>query len=253
MEPHSFLVVCKDVSCRGRWNAEVDAMDYNVYDRITPTKSGEHSLVHFDGATHHTYRTPPKAWETVYCRREPTPFECSYLFLDPEMELHDYVIGDEEKSSFKIEWIEDKGKSVVTATVDIPKGSYIMPQHLASSFVISNKSWDNLKHNTEVVGKGEVKIIEYLLDFIDEYGHPSNAEGLGLNYVEVGGSFLIRESEDESEANIGRWVPSHPSGKRPVYSPVYERHRLSFDLFLVATRDIKAGEEIVKHEDMWSE
>jgi len=69
-----------------------------------------------------------------------------------------------------------------------------------------------------------------------------------LTYVEIGASALIRKSSDTKEANIGRWMPNK---SRPVYSPVYDRHTTSLDVFLVATRDIKEGEEIVKPENLW--
>ena len=77
------------------------------------------------------------------------------------------------------------------------------------------------------------------------------APGSPDNYVEVGGSFMMRRTENEAEANVGMWMPPHPSGSLPIYSPVYERRMRSFDLFLVATRNIKKGEEVVKHEQVW--
>ena len=48
---------------------------------------------------------------------------------------------------------------------------------------------------------------------------------------------MIRKSEDEDEVNIGRWMPTPPDGKLPTYSPVYERHMVSYDVFLVAGND----------------
>lgn len=71
--------------------------------------------------------------------------------------------------------------------------------------------------------------------------------------VEVGASYLIRSVENRDEANIGRWIPPHPKGRRPKYSPVYERHRLSFDVFAVATKDIRKGTELQKYKGMWDE
>jgi len=255
-EPHSFLAVCKNANCRSRWYAESDAIDFQIYERIVRTKSKERALVHFDGSTQRSYQVPPKAWETVYCRREPTPFECAYRWLDTTKELHDYVIGDQEASSFEVKATTGDNGEVQTqvfATVNISKGSYIMPEHLASSFIISDQSIANLEINTKVAGTGNVTIIADLLEFIDDYGHPSGAEGIGLNIVEVGASYMIRTVENKEDANVGRWVPPHPSGSRPVYSPVYERHRLSFDVFLVATKDIAKGEEILKYTGMWDE
>lgn len=265
-EPHSFLVVCKSLECRRRWYAESDAIDFWIYERVKPTKAGEISLVHYDGATQRTYQVPPRAWETVYCRREPMPFECDYRQLDPEKEVFDFAVVEDEhetdengveitdEGSFEIKTIavegEDEDDTAVYALVNIPKGSYIAPYDLAGSFMIRDESVDNLKKNTEIAGTGQVVVIEDMLEFVEYHGHKSLA-GDGINYVEVGGTFMMRRSDDEKEANVGRWMPPHPSGKIPVYSPVYERHMMSFDLFLVATRDIKKGEEVVKHEKLW--
>jgi hypothetical protein len=100
------------------------------------------------------------------------------------------------------------------------------------------------------VGGGRVAIIADLLEFFEDYSHESHAPGSQQHYVEVGGSVLIRRSDNADAANVGRWLPAHPSGKRPIYSPVYER---SFDVFMVATKDIAAGEEVVMSEDAWKE
>ena len=253
-DPHSFMIACKDTSCRERWYFESDAVDFEIYDRILRTHANDRPLFHFDGSTQRSYHTPPKAWETVYCRREPTPFECDYRGLDPTVEVHDFVLGDEEAGSFRLvnsEEGDDEGPTSIFATVDIPKGSYIMPEHLASSFIISDRSMNNLRKNVEIAK--DATLIEDLIEFFDENGHPSGSEGIGLNYVEVGMTHLIRAVETAEDANVGRWMPAHPSSERPVYSPVYERYRLSFDVFLVATKDIAKGEELLKWTDIWDE
>jgi len=249
LEPHSFLVVCNNSNCRSRWLRESAVFDYDIYDRIVGTKSSERPFIHYDGTTHHSYRAPPKAWETVYCRREPTPFECDYIWLDNSKEIHDYDFEDEEKSSFYIDYEDDDVTAEsIQATVDIPKGSYIMPNHLASSFIIDDESLNNLEHLTK--DNEEVNLIEDLVKFIDENGHRSVVDGIGKTYVEVGASFLIEDSDEEGEINVGRWMPRK---KRPVYSPVYDRHYLSFDLFLVATKDIMKGEYLVRPKNLWED
>ena len=67
----------------------------------------------------------------------------------------------------------------------------------------------------------------------------------------TGGRSMTKEFDSEEEANVGRWRPPHPAGKRPKYSPVYERHRLSFDVFMVATKDIPEGTEVIRYSGMW--
>lgn len=256
-EPRAFMVVCKSSACRRLFYATSDEIDYEIYARILRTHSRARALSYFDGVTHLGYQVAPKAWETLYCRREPTPFECSYRHLDFKKEIFEYDFEDEEKNPFEIkaDWEGEGETKKVTAThvytkVDIPAGSYIMPEHLASSLTLSHKAIDNLRDN---IGYGGVAVIEDFVAFIDEFGHDSKAEGTNRTLVEVGASYLIRTVKNKDEANIGRWIPAHPEGRRPKYSPVYERHRLSFDVFAVATKDIPKGTELLKYEHMWDE
>jgi len=256
-QPAAMLLACKDVSCRKEWYAESDDVDYRIYERIVDTKDGAPALLHYDGSTQKFYQHPSKPWETVYCRREPMPFECAYRGLDKNKVIHDLIVGDEEKSSFSLETVKDeytgKNYTALFATVDIDKGSYIMADDVAASFIIGDESIDNLKNNVKVSGgPGKAPVIEDFIAFIEEHGHKSKTKGNGQNIVEMGGSHYIRKTSDASEANIGRWMPPHPSGKEPTYSPVYERHRLPFDVFLVATKDIKKGEEVIRPENLWS-
>lgn len=251
-DPKAFLVACRDASCRKQWYGQVDEINYRVYDRLQPMKSKKPALIQFDGATQRSYQVPPRAWESIYCRREPEPFECAYRGLDMTKELFEYYPGNEEGSAFVIresnEGAEDD--AAVYATVDIPEGSYIMPSHLAASLEVSEDSAKESNGTAHTEGVGEADVLTDFVGYIYEHGHAAR-DGSGKIYVEIGGSQVMRESKDASEVNIRRWVPAHPDGGRPKYSPVYDRHRHSFDVFLVASRDIKAGEEIVKPEGLW--
>jgi hypothetical protein len=254
LEPHAFLIACRSEGCRSRWYARSDQVDYQIYDRIVRSQSKARSLTLYDGTTQRSYQWPKKGWETVYCRREPTPFECAYRNMDSKAEIHEFDFEKEENSSFRVESTKDKdGKTLtkVFAKTDIRKGSFIMPNHLASSLMVTSRNLDGL-HNNLDVGGGRVAIIADLLKFFEVYSHDSAAPGSGEHYVEVGGSVLIRRSSESGSSNVGAWVPQHPSGKRPVYSPVYERHRVSFDVFLLATKDIAEGDEVVMSRDTWN-
>jgi hypothetical protein len=125
-----------------------------------------------------------------------------------------------------------------------------MPSHFAASLEVSEDSAKESNSTVHTEGVGEADVLTDFVDYIYERGH-SARDGSGKIYVEVGGSLAMRKSKDASEVNIRRWVPAHPDGRRPKYSPVYDHHRHSFDVFVVASRDIKAGEEIVKPEDLW--
>jgi hypothetical protein len=258
-QPRAFMVVCKSESCRKRFYATADEMDYFIYDRIVRTETKSRALKYFDGVTHLGYQVAPKAWETIYCRREPTPFECAYRHLDFKAPLMEFNIENEKEGAFSVtadykETTDDGSdekeidQTHVWANVDIPKGAYIMAEHMASSLQLSHQSIANLKRNLEY---GGVTVIEDFVEFVDEFGHESQAAGSARTLVEIGASYFIQPVDTEDEANVGRWIPAHPQGKRPKYSPVYERHRLSFDVFMVATKDIPKGAELKRFAKMW--
>lgn len=252
LEPHAFLIVCKSVSCRSRWYARQDQIDYEIYDRIVRTKSKKRALTFFDGTTQRSYQWPKKGWETVYCRREPTPFECAYRNISPKAEMHEFSLDSAVEGSFRVETKGDGDDKVsfVFATKPIPQGSFIMAEHLASSLQVTTRNLKGLESNRDI-GVGRVSVIADLLEFFEDYGHESAAEGSDQHYIEIAASVLIRRVNDDETANVIPWVPQHPSGQRPKYSPVYERHRVSFDVFMVAAKDIKVGEEVVMHQKMW--
>jgi spermidine synthase len=256
-EPRAFMIVCKSDTCRRLFYATSDEIDYEIYSRVVRTHSKVRALQYYDGITHLGYQVAPKAWETTYCRREPTPFECAYRHLDFKKPIFEFDFENEEENPFKVtaDWEGDgDDKSIIDthvfANVDIPKGSYIMPEHLASSLSLSQKAIENLRESTEY---GGVSVIEDFVSFIEKFGHESKSKGTQRTLVEVGASYLIGEVEIKEEANVGRWIPPHPAGRRPKYSPVYERHRLSFDVFAVASKDIPKGSELLKYKGMWEE
>ena len=125
-----------------------------------------------------------------------------------------------------------------------------MPEHLASSLLLTTRNLEGLESNKHA-GGSRVAVISDLLEFFDDFAHSSKMTGSDQHYVEIGGSVLIRRTKDDASVNVKKWMPEHPSGQRPKYSPVYERNRVSFDVFLVASKNIAQGEEVVLHEATW--
>eukprot|EP00549_Striatella_unipunctata_P007442 CAMPEP_0118694322 /NCGR_PEP_ID=MMETSP0800-20121206/12440_1 /TAXON_ID=210618 ORGANISM="Striatella unipunctata, Strain CCMP2910" /NCGR_SAMPLE_ID=MMETSP0800 /ASSEMBLY_ACC=CAM_ASM_000638 /LENGTH=789 /DNA_ID=CAMNT_0006592737 /DNA_START=134 /DNA_END=2503 /DNA_ORIENTATION=- len=254
-EPHAFLAVCKNVECRERWHASSSAINFQITERITDVIAqipADPALSHYDGTTHIGYQAPPITWEHVYCRREPTPKECEFRGLDLNRQRFDTFSVDNSdvahfllKGERRADGYIDTG---VYANVGIPKGSYLFADHLSSSFIISDKSIEYLQHNTELAGEGQAKVIEDFLEFVDEYSHASSSAGSDRNYVEIGVTYLIRE--DVSDFNVDRWIPPDTI---PKYSPVFDRHFETYDVFLIASKDIEKGEEIVKPPHLWGE
>lgn len=241
--PKAFLIVCKSNTCRSRFYASPDDVNVEIAKRSS-------NLQYYDGVTQIYYQVAPKAWETIYCRREPMPFECNYRHLDFSKKIFEFKANDDaETAVFDVTVDETSGNTKVFAKVDIPKGSYIMADHAASSLQLSHKVIDKLSKASDSSSNAAADFAK----FVQEHGHESSAKGSQRRLVEIGASYFIRISSEGNDTNVGRWIPPHPQGKRPKYSPVYERHRLSFDVFMVATKDILKGQELVKYKHMWDE
>ena len=58
------------------WFANEAVVNLKIRQRILPTKDGQSSLRHFDGATMKTYQYPSKASTEVFCRDPLTPESC---------------------------------------------------------------------------------------------------------------------------------------------------------------------------------
>lgn len=248
-EPTAFLVSCKHSSCRKRWYTNTDTLDYEIHHRIKSTKSNDPALFHYDGGTQFTYQNVGRAWETVYCRREPMPFECAYRGLDLQKDIFEFDLEENQDSNFEIQ--KNNEVSSIYTLRYIPQGSYIMPTAFAASFIVNDISRENIQQNINKIGTIEQTIFHDFLTYADIYGHKSMAPGIGQTFVESSLTSLMKLTNDKKLSNVGPWMPPHPSGNIPPYSPVYERHMHSFDVFMIATSDINKGEELVRFKGEW--
>jgi len=242
----SFLIGCASKACRDRWYAKSDVIDAEIDKRIVnfvvvdgsdvvdaDDIDGDMSFVHFDGGTQRGYGFTPRAWEHIYCRREPEPEECKYRQLDLDMEIVNWERGFEVRRDID-------SRAGVYATRDIGKGSYVMPEEHAASFLANaNKNLANDSPSSAIA--------KDFLEYTDKYGRDSLTEGPGSQVVGVGPSILMRKVGEREGANVVRISTLLPS--QPTYSPVFERNRRMFDVLVIASRDIVKGEEVILYED----
>jgi len=238
-EPHSFVVGCKSKSCRNQWYAKSDVIDYEVYRRIVASKDGDPTLVHFDGSTQHGYKFTPRAWEDIYCRREPEPAECKYRSLDIDKEIIGWEAGFEART-------DEDGKTGIFTTRDVEEGSYIMAEELAASLFLSSDTHKNLVDSTTSMPGSNTIVIENFLEYTDKYGRESLTEGSGSRVVQVGPTILAKKAKTKEDANTVRIATRLPT--LPTYSPVFERNRRMFDVLVVASHHIAKGEELIIFE-----
>lgn len=117
----SFVVAFKAYSTRRRWYRNPAEVNVAIRKRAKRTKSGANPFVHFDGATAVSYQVPPRSFESVFCRRQPTPLEC----LDSRLKFNP-SLPNAPISSFEVKASgvgKRAGRGVFAAT-DIPRYTY---------------------------------------------------------------------------------------------------------------------------------
>eukprot|EP00588_Corethron_pennatum_P003512 CAMPEP_0194298066 /NCGR_PEP_ID=MMETSP0169-20130528/59961_1 /TAXON_ID=218684 /ORGANISM="Corethron pennatum, Strain L29A3" /LENGTH=767 /DNA_ID=CAMNT_0039048011 /DNA_START=146 /DNA_END=2449 /DNA_ORIENTATION=+ len=272
-EARSFLIGCVSKACKNHWYAKSDVVDAEINKRIVnfvvvadaDDIDGDMSFVHFDGGTQRGYGFIPKAWENVYCRREPEPEECKYRQLDLDKEVVNWEAGfevrrdtDPEPEECKYRQLDlDKevvnweagfevrrdtdSQASVYSTRNIGKGSYVMTEEFTSILLVTADVHKKLANDTP-----SSAIAKDFLEYADKYGRESLTEGPGSRVVGLGPSILTRKVGERESANVARISTFLPY--QPTYSPVFERNRRMFDVLVVVIRDIVKGEEIILYE-----
>jgi len=235
-----FALGCVSNSCRNRWYARNDYVDYEVADRIVSSTDKTPILVHFDGGTQHMYKFPSRAWEDLYCRRNPQPVECQFRSLNLDKEIISWEKGFEMRT-------DQNGNSGIYATKNIEEGSYLMAEEACGSLFLSRDTFGSLVESTLSEQETRKADIKNLIDFTNKHGRESLTEGPGSQIVEVGPIIHVKKTDLAVNANAARISTLLPP--LPSYSPVFERNRRMFDVLIVATHHIRSGEEIILHED----
>lgn len=245
-EPTAFLIACKSRNCRDGWYRNSHQVDYLLKYNLRESTRGN-LLVHYDGSTHVDYQYPSRGWEVVYCKREPMPVECGFIGLDKGKLVFTMDIEDKEESSFEVR--KQNGKYSIISKVFIPRGSYIMPDSVSSNYWIHQQSKENLQQVASISNTGKVSVVNDFLMYVEKHGKKTSLPGLQKHHVEVSWSGLIRKSQEKEKVNVGWWICEDYRKNVPVYSPVWERHWESYDVFLVSQRDIGVGEELVREKE----
>ena len=280
--PWTFLIAFKADGGNHAWYMNPAEVDVEIHDRILRTKSGNHALNYFDGATMNSYRTPHKVFESVFCRAEPKPDSC---------------ITDRFRESVPVSDLEVKMSSVgdgsgrgVFTKVDIKQGTAIAKDVSVQTVHIPGSSLDLIWWH---VTKSED--IKHLFGYIDGYGWEVHTHvsvlflystwqkarlmykylTLFVSIDQKGAKEYFVEPSIMTFTNHGcngtfnaldwkayeNWVEGHKGAivseqnatadkfeeyREEVYDMFADRHIKNVALgYNVATRDIKAGEELL--------
>jgi len=258
-DPWTHLVACKSITCRQGWYKNAVEVDLAIRKRIIPSISGKPLLKYFDGATMQSYQTPHGVWQTVYCRKEPTPEPCKKLGAIDEIK-YDVTWRDLEVKKSTV----DKAGLGLFTTVDIAEGSSI---YFDDSPIMFHPS------SLDVMLTSPKENAASIFSFMTLYGEKNSHLGevayiadsniaMFANHGCNGTNNVVRmfrdetpekeeyvfdgEKMDESEMNLKQVLKSIDArGYGYQYNPLFDR-KLNYynsEVFY-ATRDIAAGEEI---------
>ena len=261
--PWNFMVACKSESCRRHWYQSEAELEVQMHQRLRPTLSGKPILDHFDPATMTLYHNPSHAWETVFCRLEPTPEFC--------LKYRGYKNGltniRAENLEVKPSTIGDGAGRGVFAKVDIPKGAYIGEEQAQTKVHFAHSP---VKLMEDVVTrKPEVAEMEgglrKLLNYMYGYGFQQNTVAKYEYYIDSGvltfvnhgcnGTDSIGEEDEDdewmNEETLDLEVHTEPpgaTGRPSTFDIVADRHLPNMAAgYDRALRDIGAGEEIFQN------
>jgi hypothetical protein len=122
LSPWTYIVAFKSYSTRKRWYANAAEIEVAIRKRSLRTKSGKTPFRVFDGPTMVSYQVPPRAMETVFCRREPMPEECRSLEFTYDSDYPNLPLTSFEVKKSGVG--DNAGRGVFT-TVDIPENTYL--------------------------------------------------------------------------------------------------------------------------------
>ena len=154
----------KNHHTRGLWYQTTAELELAIYDRLLRTHSGKSPLNFFDSATMKQYQVPDKAFEDVYCKKDPIPTTCLELRSFSE-KLNNIPASDLEVK------INSNGRSSrrgIYSTVDIKRGESIAVEQSSTNlyFKPSTVSCIHLMEQNEKFGS----LLGNVMNYIDGYG-----------------------------------------------------------------------------------
>lgn len=257
MAPWTYIIAFRDHH-DSNWMLGEASIDLELRQRAVATNDGSNlPFRFFDGATMLGYQFPSRVREEIFCRSEPKPSFCDIGHgFDPER-------ANVPTSGFEVRpsRILNGGRGLHTK-VDIPEGSYFALEESVQDMIVFPTTNDlihmfnaakELGHKWEVVEA-----------YLFAYGFENEMAGGPAYSVDPGIFTFINHGCNGTQVitfpNLPKWEVTEmdvdPSFQDPeLYQPIFSSeetntfvHRNWFLIFTsldVASRDIKAGEEIL--------
>jgi len=236
--PWSFLVAMKDYSSRALWYRNSAEVNLEIHKRMLKTHSMKPSLKHFDGSIMREYQVPHKAFEIVYCKKDPTPYSCVYGTKSSSPKSKDVSMS---QLSVKMSNAgKGSGRGLFT-NVDIEAGSSIGKRDRTKSVYFAPSAVSLLLYVNYYMDDEADDVYSYM----DGYGWESTVKGTTEYYVD---STILTFANHgcNGTINIASKDYNETESTPVIYDPYYDRHtRHSVNDQEYATRLIATGEEIL--------
>lgn len=214
-------------------------IDIDMVSRLLPTTT---RTVVYDGPTHVQYMVPSRAWENHYCKTSlgrDLPICQSFLQEWMDASVHNHFV-DVRKDSVK-------GRTMY-ATEDIAQGRIINPQDAAFSLRMEQDQWEAL--NKFIEDFPEAEMYRQLRDFFVAYGFEQQELGIyGWGVSIACTNTFVNHACSEQEQNVDGsefLYVTEDDVAAQVFSPPFTRRSEVLAQLLIASKDIKAGDELLQ-------
>lgn len=257
--PWTYIVAMKNSRNRQLWYQNRAELDLAIHQRIRHTHSGEPALKYFDSVTMQSYEIPNKVFETVHCRKDPTPDSCYNTVKEIDGYMESVPISDLKVQMSTVG--ERSGRGLFTK-VDIEAGSPVGMKEVSNNVYFAPSTVATINSAMSTIDDTDVV---YVFEYIDGYGWQVNYRGKeeygvdasimtfsnhgcnGTHNVD-GEEYWYEESLSMTEENFNIDNYKEDIELRDVYDPALDRHiPHMINSIEYVVRDIEAGEEIVSN------
>lgn len=241
--PWSFLVAMKSFDSRAQWYRNSAEINLSVQQRIVETYSGLPALQYFDGASMNAYQVPHKTFESVYCRRNPTPWNCiDSKYIDK--------MKDIPRSSIdvKMSQVGDQSGRGIFAKIDIEENSTIIKQDAKTTVHFPISTYALICYLYEI----NEKWTNAMTNYVEGYGWSTDSRGDAEWYVDSGiltfCNHGCNDSFNTKSRDLIKTERKQLSFKyeAQIFDPYFDRHLKHGEKpFNQAIQFISAGDEIL--------
>lgn len=219
-------------------------IDLDIAERVyspPPSSSSYINTKLYDGPTHLSYIRPSRNWEKWYCSKKPwknMPVCNEFLVKALNTKYH-------AATNIEVRIDPVKGRTLY-ATENIAKGHILLPQDVANAISLDEDHYTAFAQFIEDVPSAH--LFQSMYHTIDGYGFENVGYGFSGYAVTTSIGTFMNHGCHEGELNASPMETLYldeDEEETPYFSPVFLRRSEMYSMFMYASRDIKAGEELL--------